>query len=168
MNFQFCPHCGNGVESVISEGYKRWYCSRCDKKIYRNPTIGVAVILFEEGKLLLVRRAKGVSYEGQWCIPCGYVEWDEDVRAAAVREFAEETGLEVTTGRVIATHSNFHNPKQHTVGTWFAGEVAGGELAPIDGEFSELGYFDPAEPPPLAFPTDALVLEQLAGEWSGR
>ena len=42
--------------------------------------------------------------------------------------------------------------------------VVGGELHPADGEFTEVGYFDPATPPPLAFPTDALVLANLASE----
>ena len=45
-------------------------------------------------KILLVQR-KG-SYAGQWCIPCGHVEWDEDLREAACREFQEETGLAIT------------------------------------------------------------------------
>ncbi|MGE5594480.1 MAG: NUDIX domain-containing protein, partial [Hyphomicrobiales bacterium] len=101
---------------------------------------------------------------GKWCIPCGYVEWDEEVRAAAEREFAEETGLSVRAGDVVAVHSNFHNPKQHTVGIWFEGELLGGELHPVDGELDELRWVDPADPPELAFPTDALVLQQLAGQ----
>jgi ADP-ribose pyrophosphatase YjhB (NUDIX family) len=111
--------------------------------------------------VLLGRRASG-KYAGLWCIPCGYVEWGEDVRAAAARESLEETALLVTVGAILAVHSNFHNPELHTVGIWFAGEVAGGRPVPADGELSELAYFDPAAPPPLAFPTDALVLEQLA------
>ena len=88
------------------------------------------------------RRAKG-EYAGLWCIPCGYVEWEEDVREAAQREFAEETGLSVTLGGVLAVHSNFHNARQHTVGIWFAGDVTGGNLHPMDGELSELAYCEP-------------------------
>lgn len=126
--------------------------------------MGVAVILRDEqGRVLLGRRASG-EYAGLWCIPCGYVEWDEDVRAAAEREFREETGIPVRAGKVAAVHSNFHNPRQHTVGIWFEGERAGSGEDARDDELDELGYFDPAEPPDLAFPTDALVLKQLADE----
>jgi ADP-ribose pyrophosphatase YjhB (NUDIX family) len=125
--------------------------------------VGVAVIIRDEaGRVLMGRRAQG-RYAGLWCIPCGRLEWDEDVREEAVREFLEETGLEVELDGVAAVHSNFHDPERQTVGIWFDGHVTGGHLHPADGELSELGYFDPAAPPPLAFPTDALVLRELAG-----
>jgi ADP-ribose pyrophosphatase YjhB (NUDIX family) len=89
------------------------------------------------------------------------VEWDEDVRAAAEREFAEETGLQVRTGTVLAAHSNFHNPVQHTVGIWFRGDVIGGRLAAGD-DLRDVAYFSlDALPAALAFPTDRLVLDQL-------
>jgi ADP-ribose pyrophosphatase YjhB (NUDIX family) len=157
---RYCPDCGAAL-TFGAEG-ERPRCAACGFVRYRNPIVGVAVVVRdEEGRVLLGRRAKG-EYAGQWCIPCGYVEWDEEVRAAAEREFHEETGLVVHVGDVVAVHSNFHNPKQHTVGIWFRGDVREGELAPLDGELDALAYFEPGEPPALAFPTDALVLRQLA------
>ncbi|MDZ7729087.1 MAG: NUDIX domain-containing protein [Dehalococcoidia bacterium] len=166
--YRFCPECGARLALPGGDGPERPTCAQCGFVRYRNPAAGVAVVIRDDdGRVLMGRRSKG-RYAGLWCIPCGFVEWDEDIRDAAVREFAEETGLEVTTGRVVAVHSNFHNPQQHTVGTWFEGTVTGGELHPADGELDELAYVDPASPPPLAFPTDALVLEQLASEGPAR
>lgn len=128
----------------------------------RRPTVGVAVIVRDEsGRVLLGKRAVGWG-TGEWCIPCGSLEWGEDVRAGAERELLEETGLRARAGEVVAVHSNFHDPERLTVGVWFAGEDVEGEPVPADGELSEIRYFDPGEPPPLAFPTDALVLAQLA------
>jgi 8-oxo-dGTP diphosphatase len=159
----FCPDCGQPLFFDRRGGRQHPICSSCGYIRYRNPAVGVAVVLRDDaGGVLLGRRAGG-RYAGLWCIPCGYVEWDEDVRAAATREMFEETGLRVMTGAVVAVHSNFHNPAQHTVGIWFAGVIMSGVLRPADGELSELGYHHPATPPPLAFPTDALVLSQLAG-----
>lgn len=162
----FCPDCGTRLvpsDDAAAFGIEyRPRCPNCGFVRYRNPIVGVAVVVRDgQGRVLLGRRSKGV-YAGLWCIPCGYVEWDEHIRDSARREFAEETGLEVETGTVAAVHSNFHNSSQHTVGIWFEGTVIGGRLEPVDGELSELAYFDPAEPPDLAFPTDALVLEDLA------
>ncbi|MCE7929124.1 MAG: NUDIX hydrolase [Dehalococcoidia bacterium] len=160
--YRYCPQCGHGL--VPGAGTEsRPGCPSCGYIRYRNPAVGVAVVLQDtEGRVLLGKRATG-EYAGLWCIPCGYVEWEEEIRDAAVREMREETGLEVEIGEVFAVHSNFHNPKLHTVGVWFRGRAAGGALLPVDNEFSELAYVDPAAPPPLAFPTDALVLAELTG-----
>ena len=156
----FCPRCGE-AEIARPEGPFP-VCAACGFSRRRFPLVGVAVVIRdEEGRVLLGRRAYG-TWPGLWCIPCGAVEWDEHVREAAEREFLEETGIEVRTGDVVAVHSNFHQPEKHSVGIWFAGEVVGGELERGDGELMEADWFDPAEPPELAFPTDALVLKQLA------
>ena len=160
---QFCPDCGGALFFDYRGGQRPPTCSTCGYVRYRNPAVGVAVVVRDDtGRVLMGRRASG-AYAGLWCIPCGYVEWDEDVRAAAIREMREETGVEVELGEVIAVHSNFHNTAQHTVGIWFAGRIVSGEPHLADGEFTEIACFEPANPPPLAFPTDALVLRELAG-----
>ena len=128
----------------------------------RYPSVGVAVVIRDEtGRVLMGRRTRG-RYADLWCIPCGRLEWGEEVRAGALRELAEETGLTAEITGIAAVHSNFHRPDDLSVGIWFHGVVTGGELYPVDGELSELAYFHAAEPPPLAFPTDALVLAELA------
>jgi ADP-ribose pyrophosphatase YjhB (NUDIX family) len=94
------------------------------------------------------------------------VEYDEDVRQAAQREFLEETGLHVMLGEVYAVHSNFHNPDSHSVGIWFRGSVIGGTLCPAD-DVDQVDYVPlQALPDNLAFPTDRLVLAQLQREYA--
>jgi len=144
-------------------GRERLVCPACQFIFWQNPVVGVAVIVLQHDRIVLARRARGV-YKGAWCIPCGYVEYDEDVRQAAQREFQEETGLLVEVGEVYAVHSNFHNPASHSVGIWFRGTVLSGTLRPDD-DVDQVVYMPLHHlPDNLAFPTDRLVLAQLQRE----
>ena len=160
--FRYCPYCASELALADRGGRDRPVCPRCAYIQYRNPVVGVAVIVLRGAEVLLGRRAG--SYQGMWCIPCGYVEWDEDVRDAARREFQEETGLQVRIDRVYAVHTNVHNPRLHTVGIWFNASVVGGSAVAGD-DLDEIRYFGLDElPDGLAFPTDRLVLDRLRAE----
>ncbi|MFD0822765.1 NUDIX domain-containing protein, partial [Micromonospora zhanjiangensis] len=57
-------------------------------------TVDVVALTIRDGELhlLLIQRAEP-PYQGFWALPGGFVRPDEDLAAAARREFAEETGL---------------------------------------------------------------------------
>lgn len=56
------------------------------------PRIGVAAVVERDGKVLLGRR-KGAHGAGDWATPGGHLEFGEQVKACAIRELMEETGL---------------------------------------------------------------------------
>ena len=63
---------------------------------YPRPAVTVDIILFtfveNDLKVLLIER-KHDPYAGTWALPGGFVEMDEELHAAALRELAEETNV---------------------------------------------------------------------------
>jgi len=162
--FRFCPMCGTELEDITRAGAVRRHCPTCDYIHWRNPGVGAAVVVWDEpGQLLLVRRGPEVSRTGFWSIPAGYVNYGEEVRAAAARELQEETGLVADVGEVVWVASNFHDPAKLTVGVWFAGKVVGGTLHAGD-DASDARFFPTDDLPPLAFETDVAYLQSLGIE----
>jgi 8-oxo-dGTP diphosphatase len=64
------------------------------------PLVGVGAVIVEDGRVVLVRRG-AEPMTGEWSIPGGLLELGETMRAGAVREALEETGLQVEAGEVL-------------------------------------------------------------------
>lgn len=45
--------------------------------------------------VIVKRGSASMGSIGLWCYPCGYLDWDESIRDAAVRETYEEAGLDI-------------------------------------------------------------------------
>ncbi len=158
----FCSQCGTRLEPApLHNGEVRPRCPACGYFAFRSPAVGVAVLIRDEaGRVLMVKRAEGATRSGLWSIPAGYMDYGEEVRAAAARELREETGLDVEVGEVLFVATNFHDPAKLTVGIWFSGTVRGGDLQAGD-DAADVGWFDLEDLPPLAFETDAALFDTL-------
>jgi ADP-ribose pyrophosphatase YjhB (NUDIX family) len=54
----------------------------------------VGAVVLHGNRALFVRQAEGHPLQGQWSIPWGFVDQDEALDAAALRETMEESGVE--------------------------------------------------------------------------
>ena len=159
--FAFCPHCRAQLVSRPVGPTVRLACPECDFVHFRNPALGAAVVVRDEAeRLLMVKRGATVTRSGYWSIPAGYVDYGEEVRAAAARELEEETGLVATIGEPVFVATNFHDPEKVSVCIWFEGTITGGELAPGD-DAVEAAFFALDDLPELAFSTDRELIARL-------
>ncbi len=113
-----------------------------------------AVVRDAAGRFLLVRRARDPE-AGRWTLPGGRAEPGESPAAAAAREVAEETGLEVTVGREwlvldrpagAGTGFELHD---------FVAEPVGGTLRAGD-DAADAGWFGPGDLAALPLTTGLL------------
>ncbi len=62
--------------------------------------VAVHPLVFKEGRMLLIKRAKEPS-KGQWSIPGGRIELGEAIYEAGRREVLEECSIEIEIERVL-------------------------------------------------------------------
>jgi len=163
-DWRWCPCCRSALERSSRGGRLRPTCPACGFVFFAAAGVGAAVVVRDaSGRVLLVQRGRGPRV-GQWCFPCGWVEWGEDVEAAARREALEEAGVPVVLGKVLQVASNEHDPANPSVGIWYAATLADPAAIPRPGDDARaVGWFALAALPPLAFPTDARLLARLRG-----
>jgi ADP-ribose pyrophosphatase YjhB (NUDIX family) len=157
--YKYCPFCGTALILEIQGGRQRPSCTRCSFAQYRNPLPGVVVVIEKEGHVLLGKR-KGAYGEGLWGLPQGYIEFDEDFLAAAIREVKEETGLDVEIKSILNVVSNKLTPRLHTLAIVLLANVVGGELH-VDDDLETLEWISLAGPlPEMAFEADTFIVER--------
>lgn len=78
------------------------YKTVCGKTIWHSRNVATSICILRTKpedqtkiQVLGVKRGKSMSHPGKFCFPCGFLDWDETVPQAAVREIYEEAGLEV-------------------------------------------------------------------------
>ena len=71
--------------------------------------VGVGVMIFDEGKILMGRRlVKGYDGCGRWALVGGNLEFGETPEQAAVREIKEETDLDAVGPEVFCFSNNIY------------------------------------------------------------
>ena len=160
--YQYCPACGTPLGSKQKGGKQRPTCPSCSFVYFRNPFPGVVVVIEQDDAVLLGRRS-GSFAAGKWCLPQGYVEFDDDFLSAATREVKEETGLEVEILSILSFVSNFLTPRLHTLAVILLARVVNGEPIAAD-DLEALAWFPLAGPlPEMAFEADQHIIERY---WS--
>jgi ADP-ribose pyrophosphatase YjhB (NUDIX family) len=158
-DYRFCPYCGTEMSIEEDGGHERMKCPACGFVQYKNPAVAAGVIVVDGDTVLLVKR-RFEPYKEQWVIPAGFIEYNEDVREAAVREIMEETGLQVVLDRLYSVASCFDDPRGNAILVLYTGHVSGGSLKAGD-DAEEVAFIPLDDLPEIAFEAHRTVLGQL-------
>ena len=157
-SLKFCSNCGAALQfgAIDGEDRHRLSCPACGHIAYVNPRLVVTVFpITDDGEIVLLRRGIEPG-RGQWAQPGGFLEVDETVNQAAIRETLEETGLLVEPGEMIGLYTRL---EAAVVTLAFEARIVGGTAAPTP-EALEIRTFAPEDIPwdGLAFRTTMWAL----------
>jgi 8-oxo-dGTP diphosphatase len=123
---------------------------------YPRPAVTADVCILRKIKgrhfVLLIER-KHPPFEGLWALPGGFLEMDETLEEAALRELQEETGI---TGVELTQFHTFskvdRDPRHRTITTVFIGYTDKNTAEPEAGDdAAKVQWFDINHLPALAF-----------------
>ena len=142
---RFCHQCGAPLKRLIpANGGPPFVCSACGERIYLDPKVAAAVVVrWDDGRVILLKRAQRDRAHGLWILPGGHVDRGEVAEDAALREVAEETGLQVELDRLLGVYSYPDNPILLIV---YLAHPTGGELL-AGQEALDIALFEPAHIP---------------------
>jgi ADP-ribose pyrophosphatase YjhB (NUDIX family) len=157
-NLNFCSRCGSALRFGPVEGddRERLVCESCGHIVYVNPRLVVTAFpITAAGELVLLRRGIEPGY-GTWAQPGGFLEVDETVNQAAIRETFEETGLIIEPGEIIGLYTRL---EAAVVTIAFEARIVGG-VATQTPEAIEVRPFAPEDIPwpGVAFKTTVWAL----------
>jgi ADP-ribose pyrophosphatase YjhB (NUDIX family) len=160
----FCSNCGTRLVADVpaTEQRERAVCPACGFIAYVNPRVVVTTIpVTDSGEAILLRRGIEPGY-GAWAQPGGFLEVDETVGEAAVRETLEETGLLVEPTTFVGLYSRL---EAAVVVLVFEARIVGGAARETP-EALEIQAFRPDALPwdGLAFKTTYWALR----DWAAR
>jgi len=123
---------------------------------YLKPSVTVDVVIFTlragDLQVLLVRR-RNPPFQGMWAIPGGFVNIDESLEEAALRELEEETGVQEVYLEQLYTFGDVdRDPRGRVITVAYFALVPATDLRPRAGsDATEARWFSMYDLPPLAF-----------------
>ncbi len=134
---------------------------------YPRPAVTVDCVVFglqeQRLRVLLIRRGRP-PFEGQWALPGGFVDMDEDLEASARRELQEETGLrDIFLEQLYTFGMPGRDPRGRTISVAYYALVNTVNHPPrADDDAAEAEWVDVDRARTLAFDHDEILATALA------
>lgn len=154
-----CPYCGQHLIHRFVDGRQRLFCPLCHRPIYENPIPAAClVVINRRSQLLLVQRSVEPK-KGLWCLPGGFIELGEAAEEGALRELAEETGLQGTIDTILGVRTTKSTLYHSVLVVCFLVSRFDGQLIPGD-DAASAQWFGYPQIPAIAFESHRFFIEQ--------
>lgn len=127
------------------------------------PKVGTGIFVLKDGKFLIGKRKSSLG-AGEWAIPGGHLEFNEELEDCAKREVLEETGIKIKNIKFLTvTNDIFKKEGKHYITIFMTADWAEGEAKIIEPEKCEEWRWVTKEtaPIPLFLPLDTLLKKDL-------
>lgn len=125
-------------------------------------TVDAIVYFVENGitKVLLIERGSE-PFKNKWALPGGFIEMDETLEQACIRELEEETGLKIKKMMQFRTFDAINrDPRHRTISVVFSAEIDKEKQVAGSDDASNAAWVSVNELPELAF-DHAQILEDF-------
>lgn len=108
-------------------------------------------------EVLLINR-KNEPFVDKWALPGGFVDQDEDLEKAAIRELFEETGIKINSLSQLRAFGKPHrDPRGHMISVAFTGTTNDSDVAKAGDDAADAQWFPINALPELAFDHDEII-----------
>lgn len=131
-------------------------------KVENSIKIGVACLVFKDGKVLLGRRLSKSHGDGEYTCGGGHAEFMEELGEAARREIQEEWRIEISAPEYVCTTNLRKYGNKHYIDIGFKANWISGEPSPeSEGEFADFDWYNLDNLPSPLFGAVANYFEAL-------
>ena len=102
VKFKYCPRCG--AQKLQPNDAKSFVCLSCGFAYYHSSAAVVTAIIECDDKIILTQRANE-PHKGLLALPGGFVDYEESLEDALIREIQEELNLTITAPAYLCSDS---------------------------------------------------------------
>lgn len=128
---------------------------------YPRPAVSADIVVLDrrskKPKLLLIQRLRD-PFANFWALPGGFMEIDETLEQAAIRELQEETGIVAQEVKQLGAFSQVdRDPRGRIITVAFLVEMTNDQNAVAADDAKDAKWFDLCDLPPLAFDHEQIL-----------
>ncbi len=170
INFKYCPSCG-GQQLQLRDD-KSFVCASCGFLYYHGTNAAAVAIIEYKDKIILTRRANE-PFKGVLSLPGGFVDYEENLEEALLRELREELNLDAASPVYLCSNWDrypFHGVVYFTIVAFYVVRVVDISAVTANDDIDAFELVRPAEVDfsQLAFDSDRVALKTYLDSLQGR